>query len=247
MCDINHIIVLYCCFSAKQCFLCIAFLLSRHTMATSIIRSIPFFNGLPEDVLTTISKNARLVDFKAGHTLLKSKEKPGYMMLILSGTVQLNEQAEDGRVIDISFCGANDLLAWLSIIDGKANHQTITTLSQCRLLIFPIVLMQNLVASNSLLAGRFLMLSANAIRRLSQARAMLSLPNAFHRVFVQISLPKQQDIANSVNTSRETVSRALQLLIKSGVLHKVGHQIVVKKADALKKLAIDGPESIPLA
>ena len=228
-------------------------------MATSIIRSIPFFNGLPEDVLTTISKNARLVDFKAGHTLLKSKEKPGYMMLILSGTVQLNEQAEDGRVIDISFCGANDLLAWLSIIDGKANHQTITTLSQCRLLIFPIVLMQNLVASNSLLAGRFLMLSANAIRRLSQARAMLSLPNAFHRVFVQISLlsagadsgatslPKQQDIANSVNTSRETVSRALQLLIKSGVLHKVGHQIVVKKADALKKLAIDGPESIPLA
>jgi CRP/FNR family cyclic AMP-dependent transcriptional regulator len=228
-------------------------------MAISIIRSIPFFNGLPEDVLTTINENARSVDFKAGHTLLKSKETPGYMMLILSGTVQLNEQAEDGRVIDISFCGANDLLAWLSIIDGKANNQTITTMSQCRLLIFPIALMQKLVASNSLLASRFLMLSANAIRRLSQARAMLSLPNAFHRVFVQISLlsagadsgatslPKQQDIANSVNTSRETVSRALQLLIKSGVLHKVGHQIVVKKADALKKLAIDGPESIPLA
>jgi CRP/FNR family cyclic AMP-dependent transcriptional regulator len=228
-------------------------------MAISTIRSIPFFNGLAEDVLTTISNNARSVDFKAGHTLLKSKETPGYVMLILSGTVQLNEQAEDGRVIDISFCGKNDLLAWLSIIDGKANNQTITTLSQCSLLIFPIVLMQNLVANNSLLASRFLMLSANAIRRLSQARAMLSLPNAFHRVFVQISmlsagtdsgstsLPKQQDIANSVNTSRETVSRALQMLIKSGVLHKVGHQIVVKKADTLKKLAMDGPESIPLA
>jgi len=37
------------------------------------------------------------------------------------------------------------------------------------------------------------------------------------------------------------------MLIKSGVLHKVGHQIVVKKADTLKKLAMDGPESIPLA
>jgi CRP-like cAMP-binding protein len=228
-------------------------------MALSIIQSIPFFNGLPTDVLMTISKNAGSADFKAGQTLLKYGETPGYMMLILSGTVQLNEQAEDGRIIDISFCGANDLLAWLSIIDGKANNLTITTLSQGRLLIFPIAFMQSLVANNSLLASRFLMLSANAIRRLSESRAMLSLPNAFHRVFVQISmlsasadsgatsLPKQQDIANSVNTSRETVSRAIQMLIKSGVLHKVGHQIVIKKADILKKLAIDGPEGIPLA
>jgi CRP-like cAMP-binding protein len=227
-------------------------------MAPSTIQSIPFFNGLSEDVLTSIGKNARFVDVKSGHVLLKARETPGYLMLIISGSVQLNEQAEDGRDIDISFCGANDLLAWLSIIDGKANNQTITTLSQCRLLIFPIALMQNLVANNSLLASRFLMLSANAIRRLTQARAMLSLPNAFHRVFVQISmlsagadsgvtsLPKQQVIANSVNTSRETVSRALQMLIKSGVLQKVGHQIVIKKAETLKKLAIDGPDSIPL-
>lgn len=227
-------------------------------MALSFIKTIPLFADLPDDVLQTIAQNARSADFSAGHTLLKAGDVPGFMMLILSGTVQLNEQADDGRVIDISFCGPNDLLAWLSIIDGKANNQNIITTSDCKLLIFPIALMQKLVAANPLLASRFLILSANAIRRLSQARAMLSLPNAFHRVFVQISLlsaganagatslPKQQDIANSVNTSRETVSRALQILIKNGVLHKVGHQIIIKQADTLKKLAIDGPEGIPL-
>jgi len=118
--------------------------------------------------------------------------------------------------------------------------------------------MQNLLANNAILANRFLQLSADSIRRLEQARVMLSLPNAFHRVFMQInllsagsnsaltSLPKQQDIAHSVNTSRETVSRALQILIKSGVLRKVGHQIVIKQADALKKLAADGPQSAPI-
>jgi CRP-like cAMP-binding protein len=226
-------------------------------MALSFLKSLPFFDGLPDEVLLEVAQDARTVEFAAGHTLLKGGETPGYLMLVLSGTVQLNKLAEDGRVTGISYAGPNDLLAWLSIIDSKPTSQTIVAASQCSLLIFPIALMQKLVLENTLIANRLLKLSADSIRQLEQGRAMLSLPNAFHRVFVQISLlsaganseatslPKQQDIANSVNTSRETVSRALQMLIKSGVLHKVGHQIVIKQADKLKKLAIDGPEAIP--
>ena len=227
-------------------------------MALSFIKSLPFFADLPDESLYQLAENARSVDFKAGHILLKAGEMPGYLMAVLSGTVQINELAEDGRVIGISFASSGDLLAWLSIIDSKPVSQTLVAATQCKLLICPLSLVQNLVSNNSQLANRFLQLSADSIRRLSQARAMLSLPNAFHRVFVQISLlsagansgvtslPKQQDIANSVNTSRETVSRALQMLIKSGVLHKVGHQIVIKQADTLKKLAIDGPEAMPV-
>lgn len=227
-------------------------------MALSFIKSLPFFNGLSEESLVEIAKNSRAADFVAGHVLLKAGETPGYLMIILTGTVQLNELAEDGRVIGISYAGTNDLLAWLSIVDSKPISQTIIAASDCKLLICPITLIQTLLTNNAILANRFLQLSADAIRRLEQARAMLSLPNAFHRVFVQISLlsagansgvtnlPKQQDIANSVNTSRETVSRALQMLIKSGVLRKVGHQIVIKQADTLKKLAIDGPEAMPV-
>jgi CRP-like cAMP-binding protein len=126
------------------------------------------------------------------------------------------------------------------------------------MLIFPASLIQKLFVNHALIAHRFLIMSADSIRRLEQARALLSLPNAFHRVFVQISLlsaqtesgvthlPKQRDIASAVNTSRETVSRALKLLIKSGVLYKVGHHVVIAKADTLKKLAIDGLEAIPV-
>lgn len=226
-------------------------------MALSFIKSLPFFADLPDESLLQLAENIRSADFKSGHTLLKSGEMPGYLMIVLSGSVQINELAEDGRVIGISFAGPSDLLAWLSIIDSKPVSQTLIAATDCKLLICPISIVQNMVTNNSLLANRFLQLSAESIRRLAQARAMLSLPNAFHRVFVQISLlsaganlgvtnlPKQQDIANSVNTSRETVSRALQMLIKSGVLHKVGHQIVIKQADTLKKLAIDGPDAMP--
>ncbi len=227
-------------------------------MALSFIKSLPFFNDLPEEDLLEVAQNSRSADFSSGHVLLKAGETPGYLMIVLAGTVQLNELAEDGRVIGIAYAGPNDLLAWLSIVDSKPISQTIVAATNCKLLVCPLALIQTLLAKNALLANRLLTLSANSIRHLEQARAMLSLPNAFHRVFVQISLlsassnagvtnlPKQQDIANSVNTSRETVSRALQMLIKSGVLRKVGHQIVIKQAETLKKLAIDGPEAMPV-
>ena len=90
---------------------------------------------------------------------------------------------------------------------------------------------------------------------------MLSLPNAFHRVFVQLHLltnsaseqrasniiPRQQDIASMVNASRETVSRALQALIKHGVLTKSGHQIQITSSALLNQLAQEGPQALPSA
>ncbi|MDO9023966.1 Crp/Fnr family transcriptional regulator [Zwartia sp.] len=227
-------------------------------MPLSLIKSLSIFEGLSEQVLEEIAHQSRTAEFPAGHTLLKAGETPGYLMAVLAGTIQLNDLAKDGRVIGIAYAQPNDLLAWLSLVDRQPVSQTILAATPCKLLVCPIALMQNLMANHAILANRFLQLSADSIRRLEQARAMLSLPNAFHRVFMQInllsagsasevtSLPKQQDIANSVNTSRETVSRALQILIKSGVLRKVGHQIVIKQADALKKLAVDGPEAVPV-
>lgn len=227
-------------------------------MDLSLLQSIPFLQGLPDEILQKIATQSKVVEFAASRPLLKAGDTPGYMMIVLAGTIQLNDLAEDGRVAGISYAGPTQLLAWTSIIDSKPLLQSIVAVTTCKLLICPIKLMQNLVASNVLLANRFLKLATDSIRKLEQSRNMLNLPNAYHRVFMQInllssdaktsttSLPKQLDIATSVNTSRETVSRAIQMLIKSGVLRKVGHQIVIKQADTLKKLAIDGPDAIPV-
>jgi CRP-like cAMP-binding protein len=226
-------------------------------MIPLILSNFALFSTLPHNLLEQVALKCQVVDFKSGQELLKAGKKSNFLVVIISGTILLNEHAEDGRVIGVSFAKPNDVLAWLSIIDDKPIDQTIVTATPCQALICPVCVVQELIRNSTAFAIQFLELSAVYIRRLEQSRAMLSLPNAFHRVFVQInmlsaaasegktSLPKQQDIANSVNTSRETVSRALQMLIKSGILHKIGHQIVIKQADHLKQLAIDGPDAMP--
>jgi CRP/FNR family cyclic AMP-dependent transcriptional regulator len=227
-------------------------------MTPLIVSNLPLFSTLPESLLEKVAQQSQIVEFSAGHELLKAGKKSNFLIIILNGTILLNEHAQDGRVIGVSFAGPHQVLAWLSMIDGKQIDQTIVSATPCQVFLCPVVLVQELIRINTDFAIQFLTLAASYIRQLEQARAMLSLPNAFHRVFVQInmlsaaanegktSLPKQQDIANSANTSRETVSRALQMLIKSGVLHKVGHQIVIKQAHNLKQLAIDGPDAMPL-
>lgn len=45
-----------------------------------------------------------------------------------------------------------------------------------------------------------------------------------------------------VNTSRETVTRALSSLVAAGVVEKDMRRLLIRKPDALKQLAEEGPK-----
>lgn len=223
------------------------------------ITDIPFLHGLPEADLLELGGVSQLKTLVAGESLLKVGEIPAYLMFVITGQLQAHEVSEDGRVIGIGAFRPGDAVGWLPLIDGMPMACTIDAIEPTQLLLIPMAVAQRLVLTRPLMVERLLKLLAASIRQTSAEKSMLSLPNAFHRVFVQIQqlsadategkplahLPKQQELASIVNTSRETVSRALQLLIKNGVLRKVGHQVVIKEGDLLKRLASDGPEALP--
>lgn len=107
-----------------------------------------------------------------------------------------------------------------------------------------------LIYNNPLVAERMLKRMASSLRDASNYRAILGIPNAFQRVFAllnQISkiapgglviiekMPTQQEIAIMVNTSRETVSRAIHALIQKGVVEKDMRRLIVRHPDALRE------------
>ena len=55
------------------------------------------------------------------------------------------------------------------------------------------------------------------------------------------SMPTQQDIAAMVNTSRETVSRALQVLLQKKVVEKDMRRLIVRQPELLRKMALEDP------
>ena len=99
---------------------------------------------------------------------------------------------------------------------------------------------------------------ASKIRDASNYRAILAIPNAFQRVFALLNqsakiapgglvviekMPTQQEIAIMVNTSRETVSRAIHALIQKGVVEKDLRRLIVRAPEALREAAIADPDS----
>ena len=50
------------------------------------------------------------------------------------------------------------------------------------------------------------------------------------------NLPTHQDIANMINTSRETVTRTLLTLVQQGIVKKGTHKLIIVDPAALQKL-----------
>ena len=228
-------------------------------VAVDLIKQFPFFQGLPNIDLQTIAQNAQLGAAKQGQEILARGAVVSYLTFVVSGRIQSTEIADDGRVIGITILVPGDIIGCLTLADGQPVTNSLRTLEDSQMLLIPMTLAKSLLKTQPLIAQRVMHLLAQSVRHSMKERSMLSLPNAFHRIFVQLNLlvnnnsaqrqvhhvPRQQDIAAMVNTSRETVSRALQLLIKNGVLTKSGHQLHIQQSEALKKLAADGLDALP--
>lgn len=228
-------------------------------VSVDLIKQFPFFQGLPDLELQTIAQNTQLGAAKQGQEILARGSLVSFLTFVVSGRIQSTEIADDGRVIGITILVPGDIIGCLTLADGQPVTNSLRTLEDSQMLLVPMALAKNLLATQPLISQRVMHLLAQSVRHSIKERSMLSLPNAFHRIFVQLNLlvnnnsaqrqihhvPRQQDIAAMVNTSRETVSRALQLLIKNGVLTKTGHQLHIQQSEALKKLAADGLDAMP--
>jgi CRP-like cAMP-binding protein len=225
----------------------------------TILRQFDFFKVLSDEDVLGLSLEASLVKAEEKSLILKLGAIPNALIFMVSGQLQSTEFSDDGRVIGIGIHNPGAMIGHLSLIDGKPSTCNLVATQVSELLILPIASAKRYIYSRPLMAEYLLKVLAQGVRALNIERAILSQPNAFHRVFMQLnqlavkqagdqnkntSLPNQKEIASMVNTSRETVSRALQVLIKSGALTKSGHHIVVRKQDLLERLAVDGLDAL---
>jgi CRP/FNR family cyclic AMP-dependent transcriptional regulator len=108
----------------------------------------------------------------------------------------------------------------------------------------------DLMHNNPLIAERMFKRLATGIRRASNLRTILGIPAAFQRVYALLDflsqkspgglvvierLPTQQEISIMINTSRETVSRAIQALIQRGVVEKDLKRLIIRQPEVLRE------------
>lgn len=214
--------------------------------------SLSWISTLSKAEKARLSKESRLIDIGQKQVVAQHGHKLSHLILVVSGNIDAVSSAGSKQPIRVGQYKEGAMIGWLSVIDGKPLEVSLVTASNAKLLLVSAACaMQLLLNSNSLMI-KVLEEMASTIRQYSSEKKLLTVSNAQQRVYINLfnifnnygdshpKIPKQEDIAAQANTCRETVSRALQLLIKKGVIAKDGHRILIKDASELKKAAETG-------
>lgn len=213
------------------------------------LNKIPLFIGINEIALEKIARALKLFNIDPGYSILKKGEPGDYLVLLLSGRFQISNVTEKEYVTCLSFMTSGDYFGELSIIDGLPHSSTLVACEPSIYALLPRADALNLIYNNPVVSERIFKKLASGVRQASNFRIILGIPNAFQRVYALLSylskispgglvvidsLPTQQEISTMINTSRETVSRAIQVLIQNGVVEKDMRRLIIRKPDTLR-------------
>lgn len=173
-------------------------------------------------------------------------------MFLLAGSLQAVDFTEDGKEIGLNLFAPGTFFGELALIDGLPRSASIIAIEDSAVAYLPKQQALALIYGKPAIAEEMLKHFARSIRTLTTMRGLLAIPNAQQRLFALLcrlkkplqdgreaitNFPTQKQIAIMINTSRETVSRAIAILERQGVVEKAPHALIVRQPKTLEKLA----------
>lgn len=221
-----------------------------------VLCRLPLLSSLANEELDEIMLQIRVRRYANGEFVIKKGSLADSLMFVLTGSVQVVDYTEDGKEIGLNLIGQGSFFGELGLIDGYPRSADVIALTASSIAFLPKNRALKLIYGNPKNAEIMLRQFADKIRLLTHYRALLALPHAHQRVYALLcqvkkpaahagtpdvevieNLPTQQQMAIMVNTSRETVSRAINELIHLGVLEKNKRLIIVRQPKKLEHLA----------
>lgn len=216
------------------------------------LRKIPLLANLTDEEMGRVKSELRLRQFARREIVLQKGGAGDSLLFLLSGQLQVIDVTEDGRAIGLRMLKPGDFFGEIAVINGSTRSASVVALSPVLVAFLPRPTALHLFSHSPSVANQMLRHLAEKVQRDSEFRALLSINNTSRRIYAFLTLLKQpapgnvdvvenlpthQDIANMINTSRETVTRALLTLVQQGIVQKETHRLIIHKPDELKKLA----------
>jgi len=214
------------------------------------LQNIPLLAGVDAKVLGEIAVSLQFRTLERGGYAVQKGDSGEHLLFVLAGRLQAVDLTEDGCEIGLSFLIPGDYFGELSIIDGLPRSASVVASEKSLIALLSRAQALALIYHNPLVSERMFKRMASSIRSAANYRTILGIPSAFQRVFALLNqfakpapggmvvienMPTQQEIAITVNTSRETVSRAIHILLQKGVVEKDLRRLIVRKPEELSK------------
>lgn len=228
-------------------------MVTPHNIATLLRGSLP--GGFPENILSELLEDCRVIDFPADSVLYREEEGPG-LALVLEGSARTFISSPMGRQITIRYAHSGDFLGIPTLFVGSGPVH-IAAISPIKLCVFQASAMRAAAMRDPRVAWALAQECAftlvDLIAEMSDAMFGSVRQRISHHLLNLVcerenGLPvihaSAQDLAFAVGSVREVVSRALAELRADGMITTRREAILLKDERRLRELAAGQPSRI---
>jgi CRP-like cAMP-binding protein len=217
-------------------------------LPSSFYRKFALFAELDERELASIAAVAKTRRYAKDDAVFHADESGDVFYLIREGQVKVTMTSPEGKEIILSVLGVGDFFGEMSLFDNAPRSATVIATEPLEIVSiwrsdFLHILAENFSITQKVLAelSKRLRYASNRIESLATmdvygrlARFFIDLARqngkSLDNDYVSVIRPTHQAIANTIGTSRETVSRLIHDLMKQNLLLSEGKTIYLRKS-----------------
>ena len=222
---------------------------------TEILSRAGIFQGVDPSAVRFLIEQLDSVTFPRGTTIFDEGEPGDRLYVIISGKVKLARHSVDGRENLLTVMGPSDMFGELSIFDPGPRTSSAICVTEVTAATMDSGMLQQWITEHPEIPQQLLRVLARRLRRTNNsladliftdvpgrvAKALLQLANRFGtqeggalRVHHDLT---QEEIAQLVGASRETVNKALAEFAHRGWIRLEGKSVLISDTERLAKRA----------
>jgi CRP/FNR family cyclic AMP-dependent transcriptional regulator len=221
--------------------------------ADDVLRRAPLFDALDDDSAAALQTGVTIVDLARAERLFDEGASGNQLYVILDGKIKLTRAAADGRENLLSVLGPGEMFGELSLFDPRPRTASATAVTDSRLAALAHDDLRNWLTGRPDVALHLLQALAQRLRRANDvmadlvftdvpgrvAKALLDLAERFGTAQedgLQVNHDlTQEELAQLVGASRETVNKALADFAARGWLQLAAKSVLLIEPERLRK------------
>lgn len=205
-------------------------------MSTSLYAH-PLFHHLPAEAVARLDRRCVWRDHAQGRPLRLEQEGRAHVLCVLSGHLGAYLTSPGGRTMLVRMVGPGGLVGEAAALAGLRTELEVVAVTDARVVHMPAAVLREVIAEDAVLSAAMFRRLALEIARLEARLGELAYMDVRERLLEELlrraetapdgtgalvvsPAPPHADLAASVATHRETVTRELSRLVSQGVIRR---------------------------
>jgi len=192
-----------------------------------LLTSVELFAEMNEEEIDDLTSLAQIKKLDKDSTIFHAGDLADAVFVVASGRVKVVITSSDGKEFILTVLGAGQVFGEMALLESAPRSASVVTLSAVEVLVISRTDFQRLLDSNPRISQRLMAILSRRLRRANAKMESLAYMDVAGRLarylldlardhgqrlgngWVVVRRPTHSDIAHSIGTSRETVSRLI--------------------------------------